>query len=141
MSASIDLLIEAVRRDEREKVLSELATSAQKRLGTRILSAPEVIEVFFKSVLPGKDCKISASKLYRLADEGKIPSLKLDGRTFFDETALLDWFETESFANCTPEVLEKYGREKPVMMPIPEKLPKSLLQQLETKRPIFPDAS
>lgn len=128
MSSSIDLLIEAVRRDEREKVLSELAASAKKRLGTRILSADEVVEVFFKPVMPGDKAKISVSKLYRLADEGKIPSFKLDGRTFFDEAALLDWFESESLTTCAPTVLEKYGRDKTMMVAIPEKLPRDMRQ-------------
>ena len=121
--SSIDRLIEEVRKDEREKVLSELAQSASRRLGTRILSADEVVEVFFKPVLPEGEYKISATKLYRLAKEGRIPSFKLDGRTFFDEAVLLDWFEKESREGRVPVVLERYGRDTG-MKPIPEKLKK-----------------
>lgn len=122
--SSIDRLIEEVRRDEREKVLSELAQSAHKRLGTRILSAKEVVEIFFKPALPDGEYKISETKLYRLAKDGKIPSFKLDGRTFFDEGVLLEWFADES---KTPSVLERYGRQTPVMERIPEKLPKNFM--------------
>ena len=124
MADSIEKLIEAVRVDEREKVLAELARSAAKRMGTRILSADEVVEIFFKPVFPGGEYKISATKLYRLAKLGKIPSFKLDGRLFFDEAALLEWFQSESDKGYSVSVLKHYGRDcRPVIEPIPEKMP------------------
>ncbi len=77
-----------------------------------ILNADEVVEIFFKSTKPGGDYKISTTKLYRLAKLGKIPSFKLDGRVFFDEDALREWFKSQCSTTSTPAVLDRYGRDR-----------------------------
>jgi hypothetical protein len=86
-----------------------------------ILSADEVVEVFFKPLKPGGDYKISTTKLYRLAKLGKIPSFKLDGRVFFDEDTLKAWFNAKSQTPGTITDLDRYERDyNRKMKPLPE---------------------
>ena len=77
-----------------------------------LLTANEVIQTFFKPLAEGNKNKITDTKLYRLAKLGKIPSLKLDGRVYFDEDTLRVWFRSESEVKSTPDVLNHYGRNR-----------------------------
>lgn len=77
-----------------------------------ILTAKEVIQIFFRPIIAGGKNKITDTKLYRLAKLGKIPSFKLDGRIYFDEDTLRNWFRSESAVKSTPDVVEHYGRNK-----------------------------
>jgi hypothetical protein len=84
-----------------------------------IISAEEVVELFFKPVVPGIFPKISTTKIYRLAKKGKIPSFKLDGRIFFDEDAIRDWLKSKNKIESSTEVLQHYGRDRK-MRELPE---------------------
>lgn len=77
-----------------------------------LLTATEVIEVFFKRLNANGQNKITETKLYRLAKKGGIPSMKLDGRVYFDEDTLRDWFRQKCTVNTSTDVLQRYGRLK-----------------------------
>ena len=89
-----------------------------------LLTTSEVIKEFFSRKDGTGRGKITEDKLYRLAKRGEIPSLKLDGRVFFDEDTLREWIKEKSLVNSTTSVLEKYGRNQPgKIRVIPEDLP------------------
>ena len=72
-----------------------------------LLTVDELIEKFF-----GSSKKMSADKVYRLAKQNKIPSVKMDGRVFFPEEKFSAWINDQSQVDTTPIVVEHYGRDK-----------------------------
>ena len=61
-----------------------------------MLTAESVIKLYFTDSVTG-EARMALPKLYRLANSGKIPARKIEGRWFFYKDALDRWSKCEEF--------------------------------------------
>jgi len=70
-----------------------------------LLTAEELADKVF-----GGTHRMSTDKLYRLARQRRIPSVRLDGRWFFPLLEVRAWIKAQCQVEATAIVMEHYGR-------------------------------